>query len=639
MTRARTTAIARRLSAGAELQPGGGADVRAWAPACSRLELVRPDTRAILPMEKEADGHFRVFDPDAKAGGRYWFRLDGPSTGLGAGDRLRPDPASRSQPEGPHQPSAYVDPLAFAWTDSRWPGINAIGKIAYEMHVGTFTGAGTWRAAMAELDELARIGINLIEMMPIAEFPGRFGWGYDGVDLYAPLHVYGTPDDLRAFVDRAHALGVGVILDVVYNHLGPDGNYLHEFSPDYFTDKYENDWGRAINFEGPREARRHFVENAAYWIDEYHFDGLRLDATQDIKDASRPHVIADVVAAARAAAGQRSILIVAENEPQETWIVKPRESGGSGADALWNDDAHHTAAVALTGRREAYYRDYQGSAQELISCARFGYLYQGQWYSWQEKRRGTPALDLMPHNFFTYLENHDQVANSAYGRRLHQIGSPARLRALTAWLLLGPATPMLFQGQEFFSSAPFLYFADHRRELSDAVRKGRIEFLSQFPSITDDRVVRTLPPPGDAATFEECKLDLGERQRHQQAYALHCDLLALRRDDAVLARAGLYRPEGAVLGSGAFLLRYIDWERGDRLLIVNLDCDLDFTPAKEPLIAPPFERRWRLAWSSESPEYGGQGTPPLTIDEAAIIPGACALFFVSEHGNESDQAH
>ena len=224
MIRARTTTIARRLSAGAELTPGGGADVRVWAPACSRLELVRPDTNAVLPMEKEAGGHFRVMDPDATPGARYWFRLDG--------QRLRPDPVSRSQPDGPHQPSAYVDPFAFAWTDSQWSGIDAIGKVAYEMHVGTFTSEGTWRAATAELDELARIGINLIEMMPIAEFPGRFGWGYDGVDLYAPLHVYGTPDDLRAFVDRAHALGVAVILDVVYNHLGPDGNYLHEFSPD-----------------------------------------------------------------------------------------------------------------------------------------------------------------------------------------------------------------------------------------------------------------------------------------------------------------------------------------------------------------------------------------------------------------------
>src|ERR1051326_7742601 len=332
------------------------------------------------------------------------------------------------------------------------------------MHVGPFTTGAPWRAAMAQLDELARIGVNVIEMMPVAEFAGRFGWGYDGVDLYAPMHAYGTPDDLRAFVDRAHAVGVAVILDVVYNHLGPDGNYLQEFSPDYFTDKYENDWGRAINFEGPGPARGYFVQNARYWIDEFHFDGLRLDATQDIHDASPRHAIEEIVDVARRAAGKRSVLVVAENERQETRIVRPRDAGGWGADALWNDDAHHSAVVALTGRREAYYRDYQGSAQELISCARYGYLYQGQWYDWQQKPRGTPALDLLPEQFVAYLENHDQVANSAFGRRLHQIGSPGCHRALTAWLLLGPPTPLLFQGQEFGSSKPFLYFADRSEE-------------------------------------------------------------------------------------------------------------------------------------------------------------------------------
>jgi maltooligosyltrehalose trehalohydrolase len=414
------------------------------------------------------------------------------------------------------------------------------------MHVGTFTAEGTWAAATRELDELARIGITVIEMMPIAEFAGRFGWGYDGVDLYAPTRLYGTPDDLRRFVDRAHALGVGVVLDVVYNHLGPDGNYLEEFSGEYFTDKYKNDWGRPLNFEGPAPAREFFVQNAEYWVEEFHVDGLRLDATQDIKDASDEHVIATIVARARAAAGSRSILIIAENEPQDTRIVRPAREGGYGADALWNDDAHHTAVVALTGRREAYYRDYQGSAQELISCARFGYLYQGQFYSWQEQRRGTPALDLFPHAFVTYLENHDQIANSAFGRRLHQLSSPARHRAVTAWMLLGPATPMLFQGQEFSSSRPFLYFADHNPELSASIASGRREFLSQFPSVKDASVLRVMPSPTAASTFEQCKLDLSERERHVEAYTLHGDLLTLRRDDPVLSQAGLTRPEGAV---------------------------------------------------------------------------------------------
>jgi maltooligosyltrehalose trehalohydrolase len=626
--RSGTKETIRRLSIGAELLPGGGADVRIWAPACGRLDLVRADTNAILAMDREPDGHFHVFDPEAHAGGRYWFRLDD--------QRLRPDPASRHQPGGPHEPSAYVDPDAFAWTDADWRGIGSGGRVMYELHIGTFTREGTWRAAARELDALAALGITTIEMMPIAEFPGRFGWGYDGVALYAPMHVYGTPDDLRVFVDRAHGVGLEVVLDVVYNHLGPDGNFLHEFSPDYFTDKYKNDWGRAINFEGPQQVRQHFVQNARYWIDEFHFDGLRLDATQDIHDASATHVITEIVETARAAAAHRVLFIVAENEPQETCIVRSKEQGGYGANALWNDDAHHTAVVALTGRREAYYRDYQGSPQELISCARYGYLYQGQWYSWQKKPRGTPALDLLPENFVSYLENHDQTANSPYGRRLFQLGSPGRYRALTAWLLLGPATPMLFQGQEFGSSKPFLYFADHNRELSEAVRRGRAEFLAQFPSTTDARVVRTLPNPGDARTFDACKLDLNEREEHREAYALHRDLLALRRHDPVLSTAGGRRPEGAVLGSGTFVLRYIDREQGDRLLVINLESDLDFTPAREPLIAPPFAGRWRLEWSSESPEYGGQGTRPVQFDEPLVLPGACALLFVAEKRHESD---
>jgi maltooligosyltrehalose trehalohydrolase len=632
MTTIRTTGIRRRLSVGAELQPGGGAHVRVWAPACTTVDLVTGSgsEARVLPMEREPTGHFNAFDDDARAGGTYAFRLDG--------ERTRPDPASRSQPDGPHGPSEYVDPDLFGWTDAGWRGVRPDGQVIYELHTGTFTPEGTWAAAMAQLPELASLGITIVELMPVAEAAGAFGWGYDGVDLYAPAHVYGTPDDLRRFVDRAHAAGLAVILDVVYNHLGPDGNYLDEFSPDYFTDKYTNDWGRAINFEGSAPAREFFVQNAGYWIHEFHLDGLRLDATQDIKDASSDHVIASIVARARAAAGPRSILIVAENEPQHTGIARPQEEGGFGADALWNDDAHHTAVVALTGRREAYYSDYQGSAQELVSCMRWGYLYQGQRYSWQKKRRGTPALDLPPRAFVSYLENHDQVANSPFGRRLHELASPAAYRAMTAWLLLGPETPMLFQGQEFASSRPFLYFADHAGTLGASVRQGRREFLQQFPSMKDASVQRALPPPTAVETFRACKLDLSERERHTSAYALHRDLLALRRGDPVLARAGTIRPEGAVLGPGAFLLRFIDPE-GDRLVVINLGCDLDFTPAREPLLAPPAGARWTLAWSSESPRYGGQGTPELDPDTRWLIPGGCALMFTPvprEHESDAE---
>lgn len=616
----------RRLSVGAELQPGGGAHVRVWGPACTRVELVSLTSAAdtggrSIAMEAESGGYFAAFDPDARAGARYWFRLDG--------ERLRPDPASRAQPDGPDRPSQYVDPHGFSWSDGAWQGLERDRQVIYELHIGTFTRDGTWKSAAAELDELARIGVTTIEMMPIADFGGTFGWGYDGVNLYAPTRLYGAPDDLRAFVDRAHALGLAVMLDVVYNHLGPVGNYLAEFSPDYFTKKYSNDWGQAINFEGPAPAREFFVQNAAYWIDEYHFDGLRLDATQDIHDASPEHVLASMSRAARAAAGRRSVFLVAENEPQDARLVRPPAAGGYGLDALWNDDAHHAARVALTGHREAYYSDYTGSPQELVSCARFGYLYQGQWYGWQKTRRGTASLDLSPSAFVTYLENHDQVANSAYGRRLHQCTSPGRHRALTAWLLLGPATPLLFQGQEFSSSKPFLFFADHDERLAAAVREGRKAFLSQFASTADERVRASLPPPDAPATFEACVLDFAERDRHAGAYALHRDLLRIRRDDPVIGRAGSHRPEGAVLGPAAFLLRYLDARHGDRLLVVNLGTQFDVAPMHEPLLAPPGGSRWRIQWSSASPAYGAEGLAPLDIDGPWRLPAECAVLFES----------
>jgi len=613
---------ARRLSAGVELS-GKRAHARVWAPACRSLDIVVEPPSAesrIIQLTRDADGFFEG-SIDARPGDRYWFRLNATT--------MRPDPASRFQPDGPHGPSEIVDPSTFAWSDTQWAGVRPDGQVLYELHVGTFTREGTWRAAMNELPALADLGVTVIEMMPVAEFAGRFGWGYDGVDLYAPTHLYGRPDDLRAFVDRAHALGVGVILDVVYNHVGPDGNYLSDYAPEYFTDRYRNDWGQALNFEGPAPARMFFVENAGYWIDEFHFDGLRLDATQDIHDASAEHVIASIVRRVRRAAGSRRAYVVAENEPQHPQVVRPESAGGYGADALWNDDFHHTSIVALTGIREAYYTDYKGSPQEFISAAKYGYLYQGQWYQWQKKRRGEPDLDLPGHAFVSYLENHDQVANTPFGRRLHQLSSPARLRALTAVALLGPATPMLFQGQEFAASAPFLYFADHKAELNESIRTGRRDFLAQFPSIKDPEVVSLLPSPVDPATFERCKLDPSERERHGTMYALHRDLLALRKSDPVIRRSAHQRPDGAVLSSTAFLLRYRGGVDGDRVLVVNLGCDLDLLPIPEPLLAPPAQNQWVLEWSSASVRYGGQGRAPFP-DDHLHIPGDTAVLLMSE---------
>jgi maltooligosyltrehalose trehalohydrolase len=603
----------RRLSAGVELLAGNTADIAVWAPSCQRVEFVIEGGPSHL-LTPGTGGFFTGHVSGVAAGTRYRFRLDE--------DRLRPDPVSRYQPDGPHGPSEIVDPTTFRWSDAAWTGVLPARQVLYELHVGTFTPEGTWAEAARELPALADLGVTVIEMMPVADFAGRFGWGYDGVNLYAPTRLYGTPEDLRAFVDRAHALGMGVILDVVYNHLGPDGNYLADFSTDYFTDRYKNDWGRAINFEDGGPARAYFVENAGYWIDEYHFDGLRLDATQDIKDASSPHVIASIAARARAAGGQRSVYLIAENEAQETRLARPASDQGCGLDALWNDDYHHTAVVALTGRREAYYMDYLGSVQELVSAAKYGYLYQGQWYAWQKKRRGTSALDLPPHTFVSYLENHDQVANSVSGRRLHQMSASGRYRALTALTLLGPATPLLFQGQEFSSSAPFLYFADHREELHASICGGRLEFLSQFASVSDPDVPSILHSPVAEATFQRCKLDWRERERHASSYAMHRDLLRLRaRHDAITRPR---RVDGAVLGPNALVLRYFG-EEEDLLLLLNLGRDLDLSPAPEPLLAAPSDARWGVRWSSESVTYGGHGTPPILPNSKWRLPGEAAV--------------
>jgi maltooligosyltrehalose trehalohydrolase len=621
----------RRLSAGVELQDGGTAHARVWAPSCHTVEVVveREASRTVtIPLASEADGFFGGLLQDVRAGDRYWYRLD--ST------RQRPDPVSRFQPDGPHGPSAIVDPAAYAWSDAGWPGVSAKGQVLYELHVGTFTSEGTWAAASEHLKDLAEVGVTVIEMMPIADFAGRWGWGYDGVNLYAPTRLYGSPDDLRRFVDRAHGLGLGVILDVVYNHLGPDGNYLADFSSDYFTDKYSNEWGQTLNFEGPRPARDLFVENAAYWIDEFHFDGLRLDATQDVHDASSDHVLAEMVRRARRVAGQRLLYIVAENEPQDTRLVRAPAEGGYGINALFNDDYHHAALVALTGRREAYFTDYTGSPQEFISCAKYGFLYQGQWYDWQKLRRGTAALDLPPETFVHFLENHDQVANSSFGRRAHQVSSPGRYRALTALTLLGSATPLLFQGQEFATSAPFLFFADHHGDLRDGIREGRRRFLSQFPSMDDPDRAETLADPDDPATFHRCRLDWSERSSHTAALALHRDLLELRRTDPVITAASGHRVDGAVLASQAFALRYGIGSADTRLLIVNLGADLDLTPLAEPLLAPPAGSHWAVLWSSEAVSYGGAGSPPLRTHPSWRISGQTALVLCPDPGSAED---
>lgn len=614
--------LTRRLPVGAEPLAAGGTHFRVWAPRRRQVAVVL-ENGGSFPLEPEIQGYFAGLVPAAQAGTRYRFRLD-------EDERLMPDPASRYQPEGPHGPSEVVDPQVFRWTDADWRGAGLAGQVIYEMHIGTFTPAGTWAAAQRELAELADLGITVLEIMPVADFPGQFGWGYDGVNMFAPTRLYGTPDDFRRFVDAAHAVKLGVILDVVYNHLGPDGNYLREFAGAYFTDRYTTDWGEALNYDGEDAGpvREFFLSNAVYWMEEFHLDGLRLDATQNIYDDSASHFLSELSQRVRAAAAGRATLLVAENESQEVIHVQPVEQGGYGLDALWNDDFHHSAMVALTGRNEAYYTDYFGKPQELISALKYGYLYQGQFYKWQKQRRGTPALKLAPAQFVTFIQNHDQIANSGRGERCHTQTSPGRLRAMTALLLLAPGTPMLFMGQEFGASSPFLYFADHHDELARLVCQGRAEFLAQFRSLATAETQAHLHDPSKVQTFLSSKLNFKERERHAEIYALHRDLLQLRRNDPVFSAqlpAGPHGLEGAVLGDEAFVLRFFGVADGDRLLLVNFGRDLQLHPAPEPLLAPPAGMHWEVLWSSEDPRYGGLGTPPLDTAEGWRLPGHAAV--------------
>ncbi len=634
----------RRFPIGAEMIPEG-VHFRLWAPAAAYVDLaLEPpspssdspqdsldsqlsQTPQLFPLTKENEaGYFSTLIPfpQAQEGSLYRFRLNQQPP-------LYPDPASRFQPQGPHGPSQVIHSSSFLWTDDAWKGVQLEGRVVYEMHIGTFTQQGTWSGAKRELLELADLGITIIEMMPVSEFAGQFGWGYDGVNLFAPTHLYGHPDELRDFINHAHALGIAVILDVIYNHFGPDGNYLPKFSPHYLTSRYTTEWGAAINFDGPesKPVREFFVTNATYWIEEFHFDGLRFDATQNIYDSSSLHILAEITTTVRKGVPHRQTYFVAENESQEIEHVLPIQEKGYGLDSLWNDDFHHTALVRLTGHNEAYYTDYLGSPQEFISAIKYGYLYQGQWYSWQQKKRGTSSLHLPPQAFTNFIQNHDQIANSAHGLRIHLLTDPGNYRAMTALLLLAPGTPLLFQGQEFASSSPFYYFADYNPEMAELVLKGRRDFFKQFPTIALPEVQAHLPPPADLETFLKCKLNFLDRELHPKEYALHRDLLRLRRNDPIFNFPRQGGIDGAVLSPEAFVFRYFgDTPEECRLLLINFGVDDHLTPAPEPLLAAPKGTEWTLLWSSEEIRYGGGGTPPLNTNQYWRLLGHAAMVLI-----------
>lgn len=624
----------RKYPVGAERHPEGGFHFRLWAPEKRDVFLVVSASsrfeKQTFQMDREDAGYFSYHLRTAEPGLSYGFLLDDEKHPL-------PDPASRYQPQGPLGLS-QVSMSDFAWTDQSWKGCSTQGQILYEMHIGTFTAEGTWKAAQRQLGELVDLGITTLEIMPIAEFHGEFGWGYDGVDLFAPYHHYGSPDDLRELVNAAHHLGLGVILDVVYNHLGPSGNFLSLFSPYYFTDRYKTDWGRPFNLDGPFSGpvRDFLISNARYWLEEFHFDGLRLDATQCVFDESENHFLAELTSICREAVLPRSALLVAENEPQDIHILRPPKEGGYGLDMMWNDDFHHSWHVAITGRREAYYQDYHGTVEELGHAAKWGFLYQGQFNFRQKQPRGTPSLHIPAEKRVVYLQNHDQVANSLRGERLSERTSPGKLRAATMALLLLPSTPLLFQGQEFAASSPFHYFADHDKDLAMSVAEGRKEFLTQFASFRGEsqKNSEVTPQPHRQEYFQRSCLDHSQRYTHASIYRLHKDLISLRKRDGVLKQQDVTKLEWTPVGHEALAYRFFSDEEGDRLLVLNLGRDIapvDYHP--NPLLVPPKDCYWKLLLATESSIYGGEGVNDPDAQGEWIFLSESGYFFTARSKN------
>lgn len=614
-----------RLELGARPSPDGTA-FRVWSPKSSRVDVALESGKlTLVPMIPEREGYFSCFIKGVSPGALYTYRLDG---------RARyPDPCSRFQPHGPLRPSMVIDPHAYSWHDSDWKGLKLPGQIFYELHVGVFTEEGSFAAARGQLRELKALGITAVELLPVNEFPGRWNWGYDGVDIYAPSHHYGSPREFKEFVDAAHSLGLGIVLDVVYNHMGPSGCFLQEFSDYYFSDRMKTEWGRAINFDGAGSngVREFFVQNACYWISEFHLDGLRVDATQNIYDAGWPHVLAELTTSCRKAAGGRDIMMIAENEPQDTRCLAPVSVGGFGFDAMWNDDFHHAVWVGATKFREAYLQDYRGSPQEFISTVKRGFLFQGQYFRWQGKNRGSRVREEPAPAFIQYLQNHDQIGNNLEGSRVCDLIGGRLYRALMTFMMLSPGTPLLFMGQEFACSSRFPFFADIPG-LEKEIYKGRKTFITQFPTFALPSNIKRFPDPCREATFKSAVLNLSERCSHAPMYLFHKALIALRKEDPVIAMQSRECCEGAVLAPEALALRYSGGVRGDRLLLLNYGTGSVRPPFPEPLLAAEADSGWRLVFSSDGPQFGGQGAFRRFDAGNLRIPGQIGLFFEQRRG-------
>jgi maltooligosyltrehalose trehalohydrolase len=521
-----------------------GALFRLWAPAAKTVALRLASQSEDFAMDQCGDGWFERRPHGIGAGARYQFVIDG--------NRAVPDPASRFQPEDVGGPSELIDPMAFEWSDDKWKGRPWHEAVIYELHIGAFTREGTYRAAMRELERLARLGITAIELMPLADFAGSRNWGYDGVLPFAPDSSYGRPEELKALIVEAHRLGVMVFIDVVYNHFGPEGNYLPFYAPSFFAKRSTN-WGQAIDFTSM--ARRFFIDNALYWLDEYHLDGLRLDAAHAIEDATTPHFLEELATTARRACAGREIHLMLENDKNAPHYLERRADGRPILyNAQWNDDFHHVIHVILTGETDGYYADYaRDPIDKLGRTLTQGFIYQGERSTYRDASRGQASAHLPPLAFINFLQNHDQIGNRALGERMTCLTTRDALAAAAAVLLLAPSPPLLFMGEESGAKNPFLFFADFSGRLAEAVRDGRRREFARFPAFASSDAQARIPDPFALTTFERSRIDSVKAPTHAEISTLYQTLLRLRHREVIPRLQGPrgfaagYHCDGAVL--------------------------------------------------------------------------------------------
>lgn len=602
-----------KLELGADVMKDG-VRFRVWAPKASSVSLVITGEPQPFPMNAEGRGYFSTLIRDLEPGRRYHYLL--------SGDRLRPDPVSRYQPEGVHGPSEIIDPSEFEWKDRDWKGIPLEEMIIYEIHTGTFTPEGSFKAIIPFLDYLKNeLGVTAIELMPVAQFPGERNWGYDGVYLYAPQNSYGGPEGLKSLINECHRKGLAVILDVVYNHLGPEGNYLGDYGP-YFTDRYKTPWGPAINFDAPEsdEVRKFIIDNALYWITEFHIDGLRIDAIHGIFDFSARHILDEIREAVHLQAKrlERQVILIAESDLNDVRVIDPPRRGGYGLDAQWNDDFHHCLHTLLTGEQSGYYEDF-GDLSQLVKALRDGFVYRGQYSPYRRRRHGNSSRHLPPTKFIVFSQNHDQIGNRAEGDRLSTLVPFEALKLAAGMVLLSPNIPLLFMGEEYGEEAPFQYFVSHSDpELIEAVRKGRREEFAAF------QWEGKIPDPQDETTFLNSKInpDLRHHEKHKVLFQFYKALIGLRKEIPSLSVVDKKGIEITGFQKERVILIKRKGKEDRTLCLFNFNdrpIEVEMAVEKGP---------WEKVFASASEEWGGMGA---LIPESILSDGSEVLFVLDAY--------